>query len=241
MEKVILNGEWDIKSQNEKFILKGDIPGTDFGNLIKKGLIVNPLISGVEQEALETAENDFTFSREFKIQKKLLDYKYIALRCECVDTLCDIYVNDVMVTSLNNAYIPLNVDVKSHLKDGNNTIRIEFQSAYKYIRDRQAKDPLPSNFNGVNGIPYIRKPGCHFGWDWGPCVPYCGILDDIYLKAYNEEITDIAIKQETSKVIAKLSIEAKGAKEITILDPKGKEIKVVDGKAEIKNPEHWYT
>ena len=53
MEKVILNGEWDIKSQNEKFILKGDIPGTDFGNLIKKGLIVNPLISGVEQEALE--------------------------------------------------------------------------------------------------------------------------------------------------------------------------------------------
>ena len=241
MEKVILNGEWDIKSQNEQFVLKGDIPGTDFGNLIKKGLIVNPLISGIEEEALKTAENDFTFSREFKIKKELLDYKYIALRCECVDTLCDIYVNGKKVCELNNAYIPLNIDVKAQLKDGNNTIKVEFKSAYKYIRDRQAKDPLPGNFNGVNGIPYIRKPGCHFGWDWGPCVPYCGILDDIYLKGYNEEITDIAIKQETTKDVAKLQISANGAKEISIIAPNGKKIKVVDGKAEIKNPELWYT
>ena len=119
MEKVILNGEWDIKSQNEQFVLKGDIPGTDFGNLIKKGLIVNPLISGIEEEALKTAENDFTFSREFKISKELLKYNYIALCCEVVDTLCDIYINNEKVAELNNAYIPLNVDVKDLILEEN--------------------------------------------------------------------------------------------------------------------------
>ena len=241
MNKVLLNGEWDIKSQNGKFELKGDIPGTDFGNLIKKGLIVNPLISGIEQEALDTAENDFIFEREFDIKKDILNAKNVALRCECVDTLCDVYVNGTLVATLNNAYIPLDVDVKAQLKEGKNTIKFDFKSAYKYIRDRQAKDPLPANFNGVNGIPYIRKPGCHFGWDWGPCVPYCGILDDIYLKAYDEEISNITIKQDTTKELAKLEISADGAKEIYILDPDGKKIALKDGKAEIKNPKLWWT
>ena len=241
MKKVLLNGIWDIESQNGQFKLTGDIPGTDFGNLIKANLIKNPLISGIEEEALKTAENDFTFSTEFDVDKDVLAFDKIALRCECVDTLCDVYLNDKKVAELNNSYIPLDADVKGALKEKNNKLRFVFKSAYKYIRDRQKENPMPGNFNGVDGIPYIRKPGCHFGWDWGPCVPYCGILDDIYIKAYNEEISNISIIQDTTKELAKLTIKADGAKEIYILDPYGKKIVVKDGKAEIKNPELWWT
>lgn len=241
MNKILLNGVWHIESLNKAFALDGDVPGTDFGNLIKKGLIVNPLISGIEEEALKTAENDFVFSREFDVAKDVLKAKNIALRCTCVDTLCSVFVNDQKVAELNNAYIPLDQDIKSVLKEGKNSIRFEFHSAYNYIRERQAKDPMPGNFNGVNGIPYIRKPGCHFGWDWGPCVPYCGILDDIYVEAFDEEIKDIVIEQDTTKELAKLSIKANGAKEISIISPKGETIAVKNGEASIKNPELWYT
>ena len=69
MNKILLNGVWDIESQNKMFVLKGDVPGTDFGNLIKQGLIQNPLISGIEKDALTIAENDFVFSREFEVDK----------------------------------------------------------------------------------------------------------------------------------------------------------------------------
>ncbi len=241
MKKIVLNGVWDIESQNKKYVLKGDVPGTDFGNLIKQGLIQNPLISGIEKEALAISENDFTFSREFEVDKETLDYAHISLRCASIDTLADIYINDNLVISLNNAYIPLDVDIKEQLKEGINSIKIEFKSAYNYIKERQKKAPLPSNFNGVNGIPYLRKPGCHFGWDWGPCVPYCGILDEIYLKAFNEEIKEISIKQETNSEISKLHISAQGVKDIYILSPDNEKISVKDGYAEIKNPKLWYT
>ena len=241
MEKVVLNGLWNIVSTDGVFNIQGKIPGTDFGNLIKEGQIKNPLISGIEQEALKTAEKDFTFSREFEIDEKILEYKNVALKCNTVDTLASIFINDKKVFENINSYIPLDVDVKDALKAGKNTIRFEFHSAYLYIKGRQEKDPLPNNFNGVNGIPYIRKPGCHFGWDWGPCVPYCGILDDIYLKAYNEKIDNISIKQKTTKEVASLTISADGAKNIYIETPDNKKIEVKDGKVEIKNPKLWYT
>ena len=241
MNKLLLNGIWHLESQDGAYKVDGNVPGTDFGILIKAGLLKNPLISGDEKEALVTAEKDFTFSKEFKVDKEILKSANIRLRCFCVDTLCSIYLNGDLVAELNNSYIPLDADIKSAIKEGTNNLVFEFHSAYKYIRDRQQKAAMPGNFNGVDGIPYIRKPGCHFGWDWGPCVPYSGILDDIYIASFNEEISNISIKQETTKDLAKLEISADGAKEIVVVSPKGEEFKVKNGKVEIKKPQLWYT
>ena len=241
MNKLLLNGKWNIASNDSMYNFEGDIPGTDFGNLIKYGLLKNPLISGIEQEALVTAEKDFTFSREFEVAKDLLNAKNIKLRCACVDTLCTVLLNDKKVAELNNAYIALDADIKDAIKEGKNKIVFEFHSAYKYIKERQAKAAMPGNFNGVDGIPYIRKPGCHFGWDWGPCVPYSGILDDIEIVAFDSEITNIQINQKTTKEKAVLEIKADGADEIVVVSPKGKEYKVKDNLVVIEKPELWYT
>ena len=241
MNKLLLNGKWNIVSNDSMYNFEGDIPGTDFGNLIKYGLLKNPLISGIEQEALVTAEKDFTFSREFEVAKDLLNAKNIKLRCACVDTLCTVLLNDKKVAELNNAYIALDADIKDAIKEGKNKIVFEFHSAYKYIKERQAKAAMPGNFNGVDGIPYIRKPGCHFGWDWGPCVPYSGILDDIEIVAFDSEITNIQINQKTTKEVSTLEIKADGADEIVVVSPKGKEYKVKDNLVVIEKPELWYT
>ena len=241
MNKLLLNGKWNIASNDSMYNFEGDIPGTDFGNLIKYGLLKNPLISGIEQEALVTAEKDFTFSREFEASKELLKAKNIRLRCSCVDTLCTVILNDKKVAELNNAYIALDADVKDAIKEGKNKIVFEFHSAYKYIKDRQSKAAMPGNFNGVDGIPYIRKPGCHFGWDWGPCVPYSGILDDIEIVSFDSEITNISINQQTTKEKSVLEIKADGADEIVVVSPKGKEYKVEKGALTIEKPELWYT
>ena len=208
MIKVELNGKWNLTSSDGVYNLVADVPGSDVGNLIKQNLVKNPLISGKESEGIEIAKKDYTFSRVFAVDKKVLEKEHVFLKCEKVDTLCDVFVNGKKVASLNNSYIPLNVDVKNEIVEGDNTIEFKFKSPYNYIVKKQEEHAMPSNPNGVNGIPYIRKPGCHFGWDWGPCVPYSGILDDIYLKAINTEITNIDIKQDTKKEMAVVAIKA---------------------------------
>ena len=44
MKKICLNGKYDmIDTADGSVICKADIPGSDFGNMIKNGLIENPL------------------------------------------------------------------------------------------------------------------------------------------------------------------------------------------------------
>jgi len=198
MNKISLNGKWQIKNCTSQRIITGDIPGSDFGNLIKYGEIVSPLVSGDEAEALKTAENDFEFSRSFTVTGNELEYKNIHLMCSCIDTLCTCYINSQKAFECNNAFVPVDEDIKQYLREGENEIVMHFSSAYKYITAKQKEKPLPKNSNGVDGIPYIRKSGCHFGWDWGPCVPY-NYIGDIELVCYNRRIENISITQHTDK------------------------------------------
>ena len=60
----------------------------------------------------------------------------------------------------------------THLLDkGENEIRILFRSPVNYVKEKYKSCPTPINSNGQNGIVHIRKPQCHFGWDWGPVLP----------------------------------------------------------------------
>ena len=53
----------------------------------------------------------------------------------------------------------------------------------------------------------MRKPHCHFGWDWGPHLPLTGITDDIWVECFDNRITDVEIKQihENGKVTVKIN------------------------------------
>lgn len=237
MKKTSLGGKWRLEADKAGYSIEADIPGTDFGNLIKAGVIPSPLVSGDEKEALRIAENSFTFSRRFNIDNEILSLSHIHLKCSCIDTLCDCYINGKKAFRSENAFVPVDADIKKFLVEGENTIKLVFSSAYNYIKERQKNNPLPPNSNGVDGIPYIRKPACHFGWDWGPCVPYCGICGDIFIEAFDKRIENIRIRQETTHERAKVAVTADGADEIYILSPDGVRL---DG-FEIENPELWYT
>ena len=239
MNKLTLNGKWQIKNCTSQRVITGDVPGSDFGNLIKYGEIVNPLISGAEAEALKTAENDFEFSRSFTLTKDELEYENIHLVCSCLDTLCICYINGTKAFECNNAFIPVDEDIKQYLREGENEIVIHFNSAYKYITAKQKEKAMPKNSNGVDGIPYIRKSGCHFGWDWGPCVPY-NYIGDIELVCYNRRIENITITQQTSKEKSVVTAKADNADRCYIITPDGKEIYSENVSFEIENPELWY-
>lgn len=237
--RLLLNGQWVMTRKSDKKEFPANIPGTDFGTLIQCGEIPDPLISGDENEALATAADSYSFTRSFNVGNELSDNKQARLKCFRVDTLCDIYINGKKVRSLDNAFIPLDTDIREYLQKGENTVTFDFSSPYLYIKERYKKAPLLPNPNGVNGIPYIRKPGCHFGWDWGPCVPYCGILDDIYIDFSDGNPAEIRIKQDTTPERAVVTVTAKEAETIELFTPSGESVKGKNGVFTVEAPELW--
>ncbi len=242
MNTINLSGNWTMKNCADGKAYNAVIPGSDFGNLIKNGAIKNPLISGDEKEGIKIGENDFEFKREFTITAEDLKYNHINLLCKGLDTLCTCCINGRQAFKSNNAFIPIDIDIKEFLCEGKNTVLLHFDSAIKYIKKLQKDNPLPKNPNGVDGIPYIRKPSCHFGWDWGPCIPYCAVLESIELKCFNSRIENIKITQNTAKEKSIINVTADNADKISLVCPNGDRLTINDNNTfEIDNPELWYT
>lgn len=242
MNTINLAGSWIMKDCTTGQEYDSTIPGSDFGNLIKNNAIVNPLISGDEKEGIAIGERDFEFSRKFFLTEDDMKNEHIHLYVGGLDTLCKCYINGKKAFESKNAYIPVDADIKKYLLIGENSILLHFDSAVNYINKHQKENPLPKNFNGIDGIPYIRKPGCHFGWDWGPCVPYCAVTEKIELLCFNNRIENIKIHQNTSKEKSVISVSADNADRIYLVSPDGNITYFDENMSiEILNPHLWYT
>lgn len=242
MNTLNLAGRWIMKNCSNNKEYSAVIPGSDFGNLIKNQAVKNPLISGDEKEGIAIGKNDIDFIRNFEITKEQLAFNNINLCSKGFDTLCTCYINGKEAFKSDNAFIPIDVNIKKYLVEGQNNIRLHFSSAIHYITEKQKKEPLPKNNNGVDGIPYIRKPGCHFGWDWGPCIPYCAVLEYIELQCFNRRIENIEINQKTTKDKAVIRALADHADRIYIITPDHEILNIGENNTfEIANPQLWYT
>lgn len=241
MKKINLSGKWELKNCTDNRTCEATLPGSNFGNLIKNKVIVNPLISGKEEEALETAKHDYEFTRTVVLDKEAMQYDNISIMLDIVDTLCTCYINGKKAFYSENAYIPVNKSIKEFLNEGENTFTFHFHSDYEYIKKMHKEDSTGANNNGVNGIPHIRKPGCEFGWDWGPCVPYCGIIGNMELQCYSRRIEAIRISQDTTKEKSTVKFSAKNTDKVYMITPDGKKISPDGDTFTIEKPELWYT
>lgn len=242
MTTINLSGKWTMLNCTDKKEYPADIPGSDVGNLIKNNAVKNPLISGDEKEGISIGENDYEFSKTFNLSDEEMKFSRINLCCGGLDTLCTCFINGKEAFRSENSFIPIDTDIKEFLNTGENKITLHFDSAVKYIQKKQKENPLPKNPNGVDGIPYIRKPSCHFGWDWGPCVPYCAVTGYIELKCFDRKIENIRISQNTTKEKSEITVKADNADKIYIVTPSGETVNPsADGSFTILSPELWYT
>lgn len=120
-----------------------------------------------ELPALALMENDFTFERSFTPPDALRSCQKILLRCEGLDTICELYLNDRQIGSGANMHRTYEFDVTDALKRGKNRLRIEFKSPTRWIREAQQRDPIGGTPDAMQGFPHLRKAHCMFGWDWG--------------------------------------------------------------------------
>ncbi|MGL4368517.1 MAG: glycoside hydrolase family 2 protein, partial [Spirochaetota bacterium] len=176
---------------------------------------------------------------------------------ESLDTIADVTLNGQLIKKARNCHVCHTIDVKGILKPGMNSLEIRFYSPVKYVKEKQAIEKCPRNNNGLTGIPHIRKPQCHFGWDWGPVLTPSGISGEIYLEAQKAaSVSDIRITQthEKDRVILHICgvIENPDAAEKTIaaevVAPDGSVLHGeftgaydFSGDIIIHNPELWWT
>lgn len=251
MKAIDLNGQWSMRKSGSKERYEASIPGTVASTLLSHGCIKDPYIRNNEAEALPIFEYDYEFSRNFHVDEDTLSHDKVILHCDGLDTLADIFLNGVKVSSVDNMHRTYLFDVKKLLRQGENRIAILFHSPVKYVRSKPTQA-------GMIFTP-IRKAACMFGWDWGINLPDMGIWRDIYIETFDAgRIKHVAVRQKHTD--SKVDLEIKPQCEVwdsdslsvqvSLVSPDGvelhSEIKELQGNKEnifnikVSRPELWW-
>lgn len=245
-----LNGEWLFRQADKNEWKNASVPGCNFLDLMNNGDIADPFIGLNEADVKWVGEKDWEYKKSFEIHADDLKYNDILLNCKMLDTICDVYINGNLLFCADNCFIGYSKSVKDYIKTGENEIKIIFHSPVNFVNKKYKECPTPLNSNGQNGIVHIRKPQCHFGWDWGPVLPCSGITKDIELEFVNGgRINYLKAEQNVIENTAAIKVRADitdydGCSCKIILEtPNGKTIEKAGSKAEftIENPELWWT
>jgi len=196
MKKIDLGGSWKFGEAGSDTFWSGHLPGSNYLDLMEAGVIEDPFWGQNETSAKSIGEKDYVYSRSFSIDPAFLAQDEISLVISGLDTVATIHVNGVEIGHFENAQRLYRIPVKEILKAGENEISILFSSPQLYIRARDKENPMFSMDMAPHAT-HIRKPECHFGWDWGPILPPVGIHGNITLEAYSTaRISDLRIEQE---------------------------------------------
>ncbi|PFG57769.1 beta-mannosidase [Vibrio sp. ES.051] len=227
-----LNGQWLLTSpQRPDIEIPMSIPGDNVSALLQAGRIPDPYFADNEDKVRWIEECDWHISREFDLDALGLSAKQVWMTLTRVDTLATFYINGELVLTCSNMFARQRVDIKPYLKQGTNTIRVEFARVDLEGLARAEKLPFPiPSAMGNNQIPHmnlIRKTQCHSGWDWGICLMISGIYDPIQIDEVNElwlkgfstdqqwqddgsVIIDVLVEVETDYQSHEISVEFNG-------------------------------
>lgn len=212
MQKMSLNGAWQLSlSDGQTRVADAEVPGSMYGALLNAGKMEDPFYRENESDAGKLSENDCTFSRFFTLDNTMMEHERIILRCEGLDTLCDLLLNGNFVAHTENMHRTFEFEVKQYLKAGLNRIQAVFHSPCRYVVEMQKKQKLAcGTLYAPSGTAYLRKAHCMFGWDWGPALPDMGIWRDISIVGMDTaRINDISVSQKHGDGKVTLNIKLK--------------------------------
>ncbi|GGG85947.1 beta-mannosidase [Paenibacillus radicis (ex Gao et al. 2016)] len=208
MQLLTLNGVWNMKRTDEAEWINGTVPGSVFNDLLQAGKMEDPFFRDNEYDALELSKFDYEYKRNFTVEQDTLHHDVVLLRCEGLDTLCEVFINGSSVLKADNMHRTYEIDVKNTLVAGDNTIHIVIQSATLYALEKEKEQHLSSCADAVPGISHIRKAHSMFGWDWGPQIPDAGIWRSISIVGFDTcRIDDVYVTQQHSDNKVNLDIK----------------------------------
>jgi beta-mannosidase len=180
---VDLAGRWELTSSASGHSAPMMVPGDVHTALHAADLIPDPYFGRNEENVQWVAQQDWQLIRSFSLDDAGGDWY---LDIDYLDTVASVYVNETLVLDANNAFRRYRPDVSAALKTGDNTIRIVLHSSIAAGEALQAKQPFYIPYSTANSpIPngnMLRKPQCHFGWDWNIAIAPLGLYGTIALR-----------------------------------------------------------
>lgn len=216
-EIIDLNGIWKLSWQPiegcadvpvcETPIL-GRVPGDVHEDLVRAGLLPEPLVgaNAPKHEWVERAL--FTYERELSAEG---DFDRAELVFNAVDNFADYYIDSEKIGSSANAFVPHTFDVTSLVKNGeSHKLTVNVETGVQWAKKQDRKDYRnDDNWERM----FLRKPQFAFKWDWAPRLVNCGLWRDAELKLYKHAALRDVLLTRTFKgagadVEAKVEIEA---------------------------------
>jgi len=183
--KKFLDGKWLVRDNEGEFQFEGNVPGTVQQDLVDLELLPHPYKGLNEDIIIKLEPKDWTYEKIFEFDGEISEDEELDLVFDGIDTLAEIYLNNVHIGSTNNMFLQYRFDVKDLLNKGKNVLKVEIKSPINIPK------ALERNY-GVLGGPeesargYIRKAQYSYGWDWGARIATSGIWKSVYLEKYKK-------------------------------------------------------
>lgn len=129
---VSLSGLWQFRCTSpEGEWFNGTVPGAVQTDLMDAGIIEDPFYGDNEKRVQWVGEKDWEYRRQFDVSEQDLAQTHMELVFEGIDTYATIFVNGHKVLRTDNMFRTWRVDVKAFLHEGQNEIRVTFDSVFK--------------------------------------------------------------------------------------------------------------
>ena len=183
------------------------VPGTVHTDLFSNRLIADPYVGAPEAKLQWIGLADWEYRTRFDAPRTALASARSDLVFEGLDTYAEVWLNGSKVLDADNAFRTWRVPVQGKLRAKGNELRIVFRSPI--ARLLPAVQAMPHKLLGNYPSPYgdepkdamtanfVRKPGYHYGWDWGPRYVSAGISKPIVLQSWDAlRIDDLQLRQD---------------------------------------------
>jgi beta-mannosidase len=197
------------------------VPGTVHTDMLANKLVPDPYAGAPEAGLQWIGLADWEYRTRFDAPRK-------AARSDLVfqglDTLAEVWLNGEKLLDTANAFRIWRVPVQDRLRARGNELRIVLRSPITSLLPQVQAMPLKlaGNYPSPYGdeppdamtANFVRKPGYHYGWDWGPRYVTAGIWKPVELQSWDEvRIADLQLRQDRvdearAEITALISAEA---------------------------------
>ncbi|KAK3355617.1 glycoside hydrolase superfamily [Neurospora tetraspora] len=254
-----IDKNWEFRQadkEHSKFLPVAQFPTNVHLDLLHHGLIPDPFIGKNELDVQWIGEAQWTYKTTFKGASVPENGKAV-LAFDGLDTFATVKLNGSTILETDNMFIPERVEVTILLKEDDNELVIDFDSAY--LRGWKLVEQYPDHkwgcWNGDNSRLAVRKAQYHWGWDWGPTLLTCGPWRPINLEIFESRLADLNIQStvpedlKSADIKVNAEVEGKADKVRFDISLDGKQIasetvQVSSDKATasftLENPSLWY-
>jgi beta-mannosidase len=195
--------------------LAATVPGCVHTDLLANGKIGDPFYRLNEKDQQWIDRESWEYRTTMQADAELLGRQHVELVFHGLDTYAEVFVNGVSVLWTTNMFRTWRVDVKAHLKSGDNALVVRFRSPILQVKptyDRLGYKLPAANDQADEMVSMLtRKAPYHYGWDWGPRFVTSGIWRPVEIDAWDgARLDDVQIFQDKlDTASARLTVKAR--------------------------------